>query len=268
MLFADYHIHTEESFDGSHKAAEMLEAAVSAGLGAVALTDHCDLGSPEFYDSFDIDVGRQRRKFDAVAPHFEGRLDVRFGIELGQPNQQPAKADQILRENTFDFVLGSLHNLSGEKDFYFLDYHRLDVSKLLTRYFDELIEMVECDFDVLGHLTYPWRYLSEAGLEQTWHDFEEQIRLIYQRLIELGRGIEINTSGLRRSMGVTMPDLPLVRLFRELGGEIITVGSDAHEPAHVGAGIRQGIAIAREAGFTSIALYRGRRPQFVSITEE
>ncbi|MBC8535301.1 histidinol-phosphatase HisJ family protein [Feifania hominis] len=261
-------MHTEESFDGSYKADDMLRAAVTAGMRAVALTDHCDLGSPAFYDPFDIDVKRQRRKYDAVAPLFADRLDVRFGLELGQPNQQPEKAEQILRETEFDFVIGSLHNLRGERDFYFLDYHSLDVPALLSRYFDELIEMVEQDFDVLGHLSYPWRYLSEAGMKQPWENYEEQIRLIYRRLIETGRGIEINTSGLRMSMGVTMPDLPLVRLYRELGGEIVTIGSDAHEPAHVGSGIRRGAALAREAGFSHIALYRGRKPQFVPITED
>ncbi len=132
----------------------------------------------------------------------------------------------------------------------------------------ELLEMCRTtDFDVLGHATLPLRYICRtAALRHV--DFsgdQERFQAIFQTVIERGRGIELNVSGWADVPSLTMPDMPLLKLYRKLGGECITVGSDAHQMSQVGRGIAAGYDLLREAGFRYVATYRERRPRFVPL---
>jgi histidinol-phosphatase (PHP family) len=194
--------------------------------------------------------------------------DVRliYGIELGEATHDPWRALAIVREMPFDFVLGSYHQLKGKPDFYFMDYESADeCHALIGRYLDELLEMIELGcFDVLGHLTYPLRYmrrrLPQADIGFGAH--REKTEAVLRALIEAGKGIELNVSGLWRGEGTPMPDLDLLKRFRALGGEIVTVGSDAHAAADVGRGIADGYGLLREAGFRHVAAYQERKVRF------
>ena len=121
-------------------------------------------------------------------------------------------------------------------------------------------------YDVLGHLTYAQRYIVKTfGPQFELRRFEEKIRAILGRVIANGRGIEINTSGLRQGLGFTMPDYWVAGIYRELGGEILTVGSDAHYPEHVGANIPEVTEALREIGFRYLTVFRERKPVMVPI---
>ena len=122
------------------------------------------------------------------------------------------------------------------------------------------------DFDVLGHLTYPLRYITgECGIELDMSRFYEQIREIFRRLIGRGKGIEINTSGLRQRYGRLLPDREYVKMYRECGGEILTLGSDAHCAADIAKGIDEGAELARECGFKYTAYFERREARFMSL---
>ena len=121
-------------------------------------------------------------------------------------------------------------------------------------------------FDVLGHLTYPLRYIcGDSGIFVDMERYAHIIDEIFRTLIKKGCGIEINTSGLRQKIGVTLPELRYVKRYYDLGGRIITVGSDAHRTEDLGKGTETGIEIARSAGFTEIACYKNRNPIFIKI---
>ena len=138
---------------------------------------------------------------------------------------------------------------------------------LLERYFTELNEMCRTNsFDVLGHLTYCLRYMKQRhGIEPDISRFDDIIADSFRTLAQNGKGIEINTSGLRQGFGETFPNLRYTKLFREMGGEIISVGSDAHTAEDIGKNVRDGIEIAKAAGFTRIAYFKKRQPQFIAI---
>ncbi|HIT19001.1 MAG TPA: histidinol-phosphatase HisJ family protein [Candidatus Fimivivens faecavium] len=262
----DSHVHSFRSFDAKDSAEALCEAAIRAGLAGISITDHCDVGR------YKLDDWRERLRdscFDAelARKRYAGRLTVTTGIELGQPLEEPSAANEALRANRFDFILASVHNIRGYEDFYFLDYRKLDVEKLLERYFEELYEMTQWGrFDVLAHLTYPLRYIARAGLPQPdLGRYEERFRAIFLMLAQKGMGLEVNTSGLRQAAKASFPGLRELKLFRACGGEIVTLGSDAHEAKVVGSHIRDGVKLLREAGFGYQAFYRNRTPMMIKL---
>lgn len=268
MIPVDLHTHCTLSFDGKSGAEDMVKRAVELGIKHYALTDHIDLG--EFPDKdFDLEatVTGAAELLPALREKYADSVELLYGVELGQAVHDKALADKLLAENDYDFVIGSTHNIRGHEDFYFLDYKDTDVSELMRLYFDELLETAEWGrFDVMGHITYPLRYITgDHGIDVGLSQYGTVIDEILKTLIKNGKGIEINTSGLRQKFGRMFPDADIVRRYRELGGEILTIGSDAHCTDDLGKGISEGIAAARGCGFDRIAVFRRRMPVFVEI---
>lgn len=267
MYLIDYHIHTDCSPDAEDNAMIICEYAVRAGMREIAITDHYECngweGGKEIYYNKLQAIFTMKK----AASVFANNLLLRCGVELGQPTQNLAAADALLKnDHYYDFVLASLHNLKGERDFFFLDYNQVDVGALFSRYLNELEEIVDYgNFDCLAHLSYPLRYLAKAGKKLDLAPFEEQIRHLLRRIVDAGKGIEINTSGLRGELGETMPNAEILRMYKDIGGEILTVGSDAHECKTAGAGIREALALAEHIGFEYIATFSNRRVYMIPI---
>ena len=282
MKLIDCHTHTQFSVDSEADLGMCAERADRLGLAAYAVTDHCECNSwypAEHYSDGDDMHDSYCYKdcfLDSVAAvtalkeKYNGKLNLICGVEMGQPQAAPEAAAFINADERVDFIIGSLHQIRGEKDFYYIDYMDLGTDKiydLLERYFTELNEMCRTNsFDVLGHLTYCLRYMKQRhGIEPDISRFDDIIADSFRTLAQNGKGIEINTSGLRQGFGETFPNLRYTKLFREMGGEIISVGSDAHTAEDIGKNVRDGIEIAKAAGFTRIAYFQKRQPQFIAI---
>ena len=269
-FISDSHTHSENSFDGNDSVIMMCERAANLGLYSVTVTDHCECN--EYYGNKDnIDyrkcIANSIRDTAKARAMYMDRVTVYTGIELGQPCQDRKAAEEVLSLAEYDFVLGSLHNLRGERDFYFLDYTPKNALELLDRYFEELLELVEeNNFDSLAHLTYPMRYIS-ANPEITANVSYFQIELdkVLKKLAENEKALEVNTSGLRQMIGKTLPDEDIIRRFRELGGKYVTIGSDAHRWGDVGSGIEDGLQILLKCGFTHFTVYEKRKPKLLPI---
>lgn len=266
QYLSDCHLHTDCSPDGADSAAMMCENAVRLGYYAVALTDHCECNA---YRAGGYDRSAERAYYAAkkAAAVFSGRLHVQTGVELGQPLQNLSAAEEVLGRFPYDFVLGSLHNVSGQEDFWRLDYAAADLNGILDRYFDEIVRMIEWGkFDSLAHLTYPWRYITgEHGIPMDNARFSGRIDRVLRALIEKNIALELNTSGFRQKLGAPMPDFPVLARYRELGGMLVTIGSDAHRWADVGGGIEMGLRLLHRAGFRHYVVYVDRKPQLLPI---
>lgn len=261
----DMHTHSDSSPDAVHAVSLMCEYAVKTGVRGLAVTDHCECNA-YIRDGYNITSAQSLFEAGKARSVFAGQLVVLIGVELGQATQNLEAANKVISRPSLDFVLGSMHNLRDRQDFYYLDYTlpENDPAALLDEYFDSLLELVAWGgFDSLAHLTYPLRYLPREGYRLS--DYADKIDAVFRALIEKGKALEINTSGLRQNLGVTLPDLPLVRRYRELGGELITIGSDAHCASDVGAGIADGMALAEEAGFHHVTLFQSRIPTPIRI---
>ncbi|MDR3207210.1 MAG: PHP domain-containing protein [Oscillospiraceae bacterium] len=255
---SDAHTHSSFSFDGKDTMSALADGAARAGLSVLTVTDHYDV-----YSRFT--PADYLAAYRAAAA--DGAVELLLGVELGEGHLDAAGSDALLDALPLDFVLGSCHYVEGQPDFYDIRCAELDeCRRRVEGYLDELLRMIAWGrFHVLGHLTYPLRYM--AGREGFPVDFsfcEDRVKAVFRALVESGKGIEVNVSGLRRG-SFAMPDLPLLELFRACGGEIVTVGSDAHNAGDVGAHIPDGYALLRAAGFASVALFRQGRPDFVRI---
>lgn len=263
---SDSHVHSDCSRDGNDPTTMMCENAARLGLYAITMTDHCECNA-YMQDGYDRSIRQsyfEARKASAV---FHQRLNVYAGMELGQPMQDLSAAEDALESCDFDFVLASVHNVKGRQDFYDMDYAKTSVDEELNLYFDEILSMLAWGkFDSLSHLTYPWRYIvGEHGIGIRDELYQRRIDEILAQLVKKRIALEVNTSGLRQRLGRTMPDLPILTRYRELGGRLVTIGSDSHRWADVGGGVEQGLGILRKAGFTHFAVYVKREPKFLPI---
>lgn len=275
----DTHTHTSNSPDAKDSVEALCVRGAELGLAALAVTEHCEINRyypREYYkesdglehEGYNFEE-RMKKSFEdnmLMKEKFAGRLKVLCGVELGQGNSDKEAAEKLLSDDRIDYVIGSMHEMPGYADFYFLDYKNLDVSDILTKNFTAVYDMCKWGgFDSLGHMTYALRYIMRDGLSASTDHCDEIIAESLRELALRGKGLEINTSGLRQDAKMTFPTVKYVRMFRELGGEIITVGSDSHCTGDLAAGIADGIEVAREAGFTRIAYFEKRKPVFLEI---
>ena len=264
---SDSHVHSDCSFDGTDPVMMICERAAALGLYSIAVTDHCecDIYYKEGFDRSVVQSFFETRKARAV---FYGRLQVYAGIELGQPITDPKATREALSAGAFDFVLASVHNLPGQKDFYYLNYTDENVDPLLSDYFDHVLQVAKWgQFDSLAHLTYPLRYiLAQPGLRVELSKYREKIDAVLLELIQQKKALEVNTSGLRQQIGDTLPDAGIVRRFYELGGTYVTLGSDAHRWADMSAGIEEAMSMIYKTGFRHYTIYSKREPDWCRLS--
>lgn len=273
-MLADQHIHSRCSEDGSVPMKELAAAAAELGLDHICFTDHCDM---EYYATGEYNPDCPDREklmadFEEAAAAWGKKISLCLGIELGGAAHMPDRARKILSDLTPDLVIGSVHSFAGEPDFYM--YGRREgqfeneekCSEILGRYVRELCDLVLLgDFDVMGHIGYPLRYIKREGFDMNLSGFYLELENLFRIIIEKGKGIEVNTSGLRNELKNTMPSRDILRLYKKAGGEIITVGSDAHDAVSVGAGIREACRMLEDEGFRYLAVYRERKPEFYRL---
>lgn len=264
MYLTDFHTHSILSFDGQAPLSQMAAAARAAGVRELCVTDHCDFldegGAPVRTYDWDRAVEQFEQTAAALAG---GELTLRLGLELGMPHLDPAAAQAICSRDGVDFILGSVHNLSPERgggDFYYEDLtDPAACYGVLDDYFASLLALARTDYyDVLAHIIYPLRYMNPAV---TLERYTDVIRAILRAAVERGRGIELNTC-----RGQTLePWRPILALYRACGGEIVTLGSDAHTPGDVGRGIPEALALLEQCSFRRFAVYRRHQPIFHTL---
>lgn len=265
MYLTDYHLHTRRSPDGFESIEAMCERAIELGFDEIAITDHLDLVTHSVY-TVDFDAAAAHEDITRAQEKFAGRLHIMRGVEIGQPQANPKEYRRYMDTYSHDFIIGSIHNLKNDADVYYFNYRELDCNKIYDQYVQEMLELArDYDFDVMGHLTYPLRYMYRDGKMVDLTRWEGEFRQLFRILVQSGRGIEVNTSGLRQEIGQTLPPLYLLKLYKECDGEIITLGSDAHKCKDLGCGIREGRELLKEAGFTHFTVFEQRKIHFLPL---
>jgi len=265
MFLADYHTHSAFSFDTETAPAELLRAAERRGLDELCVTDHCDF---EAHSAFDPEA--QWRAFSKLRAGNKTPVKLRIGLEIGEGHRSREAIGAAVAAHPYDFLLGSLHMLRGEPDFYYIRYQNAaQCYGYLDRYWDETMELCQWGgFDALGHLCYPLRQMGQQGisLPDVYERYETRMTAVFDLLCQQGKGIELNLAGLYRKDG--SPPLPppdVLALYRRRGGEIVTLGSDAHQAEYVGAALPEGIELLKTAGFRYVTAYEARKPRFEKI---
>ena len=229
----DYHMHTRVSFDGHASGLQMALAAKKAGLKEICFTDHNDYDPLEQMGVMAFDTDAYNNEYNDL--EVPGLL-IRRGMEFGMTVDNREQFRQDLARRPFDFVLGSIHFVD-DLDVYFTPYWEgKTVFQAERRYLETTLDCVRLhdDFDVLAHLTYIGKARHHIDPRSVpYGEHREIVEEILKTLVAKGKGLEINTSGMDRCGGF-LPTEDFVRRFRELGGEIVTIGTDSHDTDRVG----------------------------------
>ena len=266
MYLCDVHSHTKISPDSEAELLDTARAAVSAGLRELCTTDHCDLLDLDGNPVTDFDWPAAKEQYRAVKKLLGDELTLRLGVELGSTPSGPDTARSILAGggDELDFVLGSLHNWIGAEgniDLGCSNYSgnpalaRRAVDAALTYTWALVTKYPDC-YDSLAHINYPVRYIRRDGIDLSLADWEDRVRAIFTETAKTDHALEVNT---RRGMDLDFWP-PLLRWFKECGGELVTVGSDAHRPEDVAKGIPEALELLKAAGFDYVTTFAGRKP--------
>ena len=256
----DYHMHSIVSFDGHDSGLQLVQAAKAAGLKEICFTDHLDYDPLGKMGVLAFDTARYNAEYDCL--QMEG-LKIRRGMEFGMTTDNRAQFKADLKRRPFDFVLGSIHFVD-DLDVYFAEYWQdKTVWEAERRYLEATLDCVRLhdDFDVLAHLTYIGKTSSHhAPRPVPFAEHRELIDEILKTVAQKGKGLEINTSGVDRCGGF-LPTEDYFRRFREFGGEIVTIGSDAHTATRVGQYSFEACEILKDI-FGYVCTFEERKPIF------
>lgn len=273
----DSHTHCSCSFDSSEPIENMCRQAQKLGLIAYGISDHCEVNRfyPDSYYNqqenednpynFKADFENSINSIEKAKKDFPD-LNLLCGVELGQPLSDISVSEKIIADPRLDYIICSLHEMPPLEDFYYLDYSKLDINKLLEEYFKNILEITKWGkFNILAHLTYPLRYMIKCGQKPNLEKYYDIISESFKNMAQKDIALEINCSDVGKNLFDTMPDLQLIKLFRQAGGKYISLGSDAHKAENIACSLEKGIENAKSAGFESVVYFKNRRPIGVEI---
>ena len=273
MVLFDNHNHSDFSFDGKRTSVEKsVRAAVEAGLGGMAFTDHCDFFVPAMKAEFEdlvpetFDIKAQQAEIDRVQRMLESEEHRQFrilkGIELGMHEDCHGQIRGILSEHSFDQIIASVHYLDGTDPFYGGYYEDKEWKEAYGHYLETIWKEMTWlkDFDIMGHFDYVVRYAPYDRTSLMYRDFSDILDEMFRFLIQEGKALEINTKSYRNYKGrdITL-DRNILDRYKELGGEIISLGSDSHIPAQPGTAFKEYALLLKSLGFRWTAHYESRK---------
>ncbi len=266
------HVHTEFSRDCTESAEAMCISAVKNSLKGITFTDHINIASCITDNAYSVAVNSTSRARE-VGQKFSGQLIVLKGLEMGDILCMPSYANRIIKATNPDFVLASVHAVPFRLVSQYLseiDFSKITVEELdyiINIYFDICLETTKtADFDALAHLTLPFRYINgvyKRGIKI--EPYYDKIKTILTQLIARKKALELNTSELSRQIFDFMPNETIIKMYKELGGTLVTIGSDAHKAENVSFGLLKAADLLRENGFKSYVYYKNRKPVEIEL---
>jgi len=268
MFYADYHTHSSFSSDSQTPMEDNIKKAVYLGLKEIAATDHIDFDYPDPNYPFLFDYEPYSEEIDRLRGIYGDKIKILKGVEIGiQPHVVPDILN-LLNTNYYDFVIGSTHVVQDGLDLCVNDFFEgKNQQEAYRLYFEEVLSNVEKYnfFDVYGHIDFINRYGNYEVKEIDYKMHSDITDKIFKTLIEKQKGIEVNTSGFRYGVGGPHPKFDLIKRYYDLGGRIITVGSDTHVTEHMTYKFDEAYRMLKEAGFEYITTYENRKMKFVKV---
>lgn len=266
-MISDFHLHTEFSGDSDTPVRNQVERAIALGMKEICITDHHDYGA-DFADiDFSLDTDAYLLYMKQVQQEYQDRIRVNIGVELGLQLHVREHLSEYEKSYPFDFIIGSSHFIDRMDPYYpeyFIGRTEQDAYEHYFEVTHKRIQAMDC-FDVCGHLDYIIRYGANRNRSYSLKQYQDYIDPILKILIERGKGLECNTSGYKYHLGHPHPSEEILTRYRELGGEILTVGSDAHKPEHLGYCFQEAAELLKSCGFRYYTVYHNRKPEFIPL---
>lgn len=271
-IYADCHLHSDFSADSGASMESMIEAGIDKGLKIMCFTEHNDFMIPEDKnaehtpqewvlntDSYLYELLRNKEKY-------EDRIKILFGIEIGLQDSCVRENAVLAKSHEFDFIIGSTHIVRGMDPYYPEYFEGRDREEAFHEYFENELRSIKKNscFDVYGHLDYIVRYggaLGEYDFSKHADIFDE----ILKTLIDKEKGIELNSGGIKKGLKDFHPRMEILKRYKELGGEVITIGSDAHKPENVADAFDRACEVLKECGFKYYCVFEKRSPEYFKL---
>ena len=268
-ITSDFHLHSQFSADCNTPMEDMIEKALTLGMTHLCFTEHMDFDYPTNPDGLDfiLDTDTYRDKYLDVREKYQNKISLLWGVELGVQPHLTKKLESYASSYPFDFIIASSHLLYKE-DPYYPDFFtgRLE-EQVYEDYFREILHNIQrfSDFNVYGHLDYIVRYGPNKDSRYSYEKYRELFDNILQELIHRGKGLEINTGGIKYGLKDLHPRREILTRYKQLGGEIITLGSDAHSPAYLQSEFALAGQILKDCGFRYHTIFKNRKPEFIPL---
>lgn len=273
-MFVDYHVHTDYSDDSDYPMEDVVKDAIRLGMDEICITDHVDYGAKVDWDSgeeisycnglamVNVDYPAYVEEIRSLRERYGGRLAIKMGLEFGMQKHTIPQFEALYRRYPFDFIILSVHQIE-DKGFWSQEFQQGRTQKEYNeRYYEELLYLVRHyqNYSVLGHLDLVLRY-DKQGI-YPFHYVKHYVEEILAEVVKSGKGIEINTSSHRYGVADSTPSKKILSMYHEMGGEILTLGSDSHAPAHLGTYMEESKKLLKEIGFRSFCTYEKMQPVF------
>lgn len=267
-MLSDFHMHTQFSGDSETPARDMIERCIALGMKTMCVTDHYDLDFPEEPNVFLFEFPRYFETMQSLRERYQSKIDIRIGVELGlQPHLQK-QLTKIVSRYPFDFIIGSSHVVDRCDPYYAAYFEDKSEEEAYRRYFQTMPDNLAAfsDVDVYGHLDYIVRYGPTKDTNYSYEQYQDCLDAALNACIQHGIGLELNTGGLARGMRHPHPHPDILKRYKELGGEIVTIGSDAHAPERIAYAFDNGKSILKACGFSYYTIFKQRKPEFIKLS--
>ena len=264
--YCDMHVHSHNSHDSRAPIAATAEEAIKNGVKIFAITDHSDT---QYYFSGEIPqrIAASVKEVRETAPQYEGKVEILTGCEIGEMVWDEFHADELLHAHDYDVIIGSVHAVRYKEwsdPYSMIDLRTVPTEEMpgfMDKYFDEVLETLEkLPCDIMAHLTCPLRYINgKYNLNFDIRPYEKKIERILQFIIDHGIAMEVNTSGKIGENGYYMPDEWIIEKYHDMGGYLITLGSDAHVSENIGRAFEETLRMLKQFGFRNYFYCKKRR---------
>lgn len=273
-MFADYHVHTAFSDDSVYPMEDVIKDAIGMKMDEICITDHVDYGVKVDWDNAqqivyrngepmaNVDYPEYAASIERMRQRYGAQIAVKMGMEFGMQMHTIPQYEALFRRFPFDFIILSVHQVEN-REFWNQDFQRGRTQRELhERYYEEMFNLVKNyrNYSVLGHMDLIARY-DQFG-PYPFEQIRDQIAEILKVVIADGKGIEFNTSFHRYGLADTTPATAILELYRQLGGTVVTIGSDSHKPSHLGTYMDEAKMVLRNLGFHKFCTYEKMQPIF------
>lgn len=269
-ILTDFHTHSHFSGDCNTPMEDMITQAISLGMTHLCFTEHFDPDYPINPDDpldFSLNTLNYRDNYLTFKEKYRHNIQLLWGVELGLQSHLYGKLKQYTSEHPFDFIIASSHLCNGEDPYYPAFFERKEETTVYGEYFSSILENVKNyqDFDIYGHLDYIVRYGPNKDTRYTYEAYRDIFDEILKILIQNGKGIELNTGGVKYGLKDLHPATAILKRYRELSGEIITIGSDAHAPVYLQNHFFRAEEVLKSCGFQYYTIFEKRKPEFIRL---
>ncbi len=266
----DCHMHSSFSADSESPMENMILEGIKKGLSGICFTEHLDPDYPDTPDQiqFELDLNSYRKAFRELKEKYKHNIELSFGIELGlQPHLSSYFHKLLIDNKDFDFVIGSSHVVHGYDPYYPDFFEGRDEAACYREYFENILENLSAfsEIDAYGHIDYIVRYGPNQNRDYSFSKYQDVLTAILEQLICKNIALEVNTGGFAYGLGQPNPCEEVIQAYRQMGGELITIGADAHKPERIAYDFQKAAELLTRCGFSHYTVYKNREPFFLPL---